>query len=224
MRAKAMILAAGCGERMRPLTDHTPKPLLPIAGKPLIVWHIEHLAAAGFGELIINHSHLGQQIEDALGDGDRWGVRIHYSAEGDGKALETGGGIYNALPLLGDEPFLVINGDVFTDLDYASLSLPDPCLASLVLVDNPPHHPAGDFLLADGQVNDGDGDKLTFSGIGVYHPALFENCQAGAFRLAPLLRQAMSAGKVCGIHYTGHWTDVGTPERYQLLNESLRNF
>jgi len=218
-----MILAAGRGERMRPLTDHTPKPLLPIAGKPLIVWHIEHLAAAGFTELIINHSHLGQQLEDALGDGDRWGVRIHYSAEGEGKALETGGGIYNALPLLGDEPFLVINGDVFTDLDYALLNMPDHCLASLVLVDNPPHHPAGDFLLADGQVNDGDGDKLTFSGIGVYHPALFVDCRAGAFRLAPLLRKAMSAGKVCGIHYTGHWADVGTPERYQLLDETIRN-
>lgn len=218
-----MILAAGRGERMRPLTDHTPKPLLPIAGKPLIVWHIEHLAAAGFSELIINHSHLGQRIEDALGDGDRWGVRIHYSAEGEGAALETGGGIFNALPLLGDEPFLVINGDVFTDLDYASLSMPDCCLANLVLVDNPPHHPVGDFLLADGRVIDGEGEKLTFSGIGVYHPALFEACKAGAFPLAPLLRQGMRAGKVCGIHYTGNWTDVGTPERYQLLNENLRN-
>ena len=218
-----MILAAGRGERMRPLTDHTPKPLLPVAGKPLIAWHIERLAAAGFTELIINHSHLGQQIEDALGDGDRWGVRIHYSAEGEGKALETGGGIYNALPLLGNEAFLVINSDIFTDLDYASLNLPDHCLASLVLVDNPPHHLAGDFLLSGSQVSEGDGARLTFSGIGVYHPALFEDCQADAFPLAPLLRQAMRAGKVCGTHYIGHWTDVGTPERYQLLNKNIRN-
>ncbi len=216
-----MILAAGRGERMRPLTDHTPKPLLLIADKPLIVWHIERLAAAGFTELVINHAHLGRQIEDALGDGSCWGVRIHYSAEGEGEALETGGGIYNALPLLGDEPFLVINGDVFTDLDFASLNMPDDCLANLVLVDNPPHHPVGDFLLAKGRVRDGNGARLTFSGIGVYHPALFDECRPGAFPLAPLLRQAMTTDKVCGFHYTGHWIDVGTTERYQLLNENI---
>jgi len=218
---KAMILAAGRGERMRPLTDHTPKALLPIGGKPLIVWHIERLATAGFTELVINHAYLGQKIEEALGDGDRWGVRIRYSAEGEGNALETGGGIYNALPLLGDKPFLVINSDVFSDLDYASLNLPGHCLASLVLVDNPSHHLPGDFLLSDGQVSDGDGDRLTFAGIGIYRPSLFEGCQAGAFPLAPLLRRAMTAGKVCGIHYTGRWTDVGTPERYRLLNERI---
>lgn len=218
-----MILAAGRGERMRPLTDHTHKSLLPIAGKPLIVWHIEKLAAAGVTELIINHAHLGQQIIDALADGDRWGVRIHYSAEGEGQALETGGGIYKALPLLGEEPFLVVNSDVFTDLDYAALSLPAHCLASLVLVDNPPHHPQGDFLLSGIQVTDEDGARLTFSGIGVYHPSLFAGCRAGAFPLAPLLRQAMQTGKVCGIHYTGPWVDVGTPERYRLLNETMQN-
>ena len=218
---KAMILAAGRGERMRPLTDLTPKALLPIGNKPLIVWHVERLAAAGFTELVINHAYLGHRIETALGSGDRWGLRIRYSAEGEGNALETGGGIYKALPLLGDKPFLVINADVFSDLDYASLNMPDHCLANLVLVDNPPHHPLGDFLLADGQVSDGDGERLTFAGIGMYRASLFEGCQPGAFRLAPLLRRAMGAGKVCGIHYAGRWTDVGTPERYQLVNARI---
>lgn len=219
-----MILAAGRGERMRPLTDHIPKPLLTVAGKPLITWQIERLAAAGFTELVINHAHLGHQIEAALGDGSRWGVRIFYSAEGEGRALETGGGIYNALPLLGDEPFLVINGDVFTDLDFASLSMPDHCLANLVLVGNPPHNPVGDFQLSDGRVSDTGGARLTFSGIGVYHPALFDECQAGAFPLAPLLRQAMLSDSVCGIHFAGHWIDVGTPERYQLLTEDITSY
>ena len=218
-----MILAAGRGERMRPLTDSAPKPLLPIAGKPLIVWHIEKLAAAGITELVINHAHLGQQIEAALGDGDRWGLRISYSAEGEGKALETGGGIYKALPMLGEEPFLVVNSDVFTDLDYASLALPAGYLANLVLVDNPAHNPLGDFLLSGAQITDQDGARLTFSGIGMYHPALFEDCQAGAFPLAPLLRQAMKSGKVCGNHYGGYWIDVGTPERYRLLNERMQS-
>ena len=218
-----MILAAGRGERMRPLTDHTPKALLRIGGKPLIVWHIERLASAGYRELVINHAYLGSQIEEALGHGDRWGVRIHYSAEGEGKALETGGGIYKALPLLGDQPFLVVNADIFTDLDYASLELPADCLASLVLVDNPPHHRSGDFLLSGGQVSDADGARLTFAGIGIYKPSLFEDCQAGAFPLAPLLRRAMAAGRVCGMHYTGRWSDVGTPERLQQLDENISN-
>lgn len=216
-----MILAAGRGERMRPLTDHTPKPLLPVAGKPLIVWHIERLAAAGYTDLVINHAHLGQQIETALGDGSRWDVRLHYSAEGEGKALETGGGIYRALDLLGDRPFLVINGDVFTDLDFASLDMPAHCLAHLVLVDNPEHHPAGDFHLADGKVSQHTGIRLTFSGIGLYHRDLFQGCQPGAFPLAPLLRQAMDVGKVCGSQHTGHWIDVGTPTRYAKLNEDI---
>ena len=209
---------------MRPLTDHTPKALLRIGGKPLIIWHIERLASAGYSELVINHAHLGRQIEDALGDGDRWGIRIHYSAEGEGKALETGGGIYNALPLLGDQPFLVTNADVFTDLDYASLKLPAHCLASLVLVDNPPHHRHGDFLLSGRQVSDADGARLTFAGIGIYKPSLFEDCQAGAFPLAPLLRRAMATGRVCGMHYTGRWSDVGTPERLQWLDENISNY
>ncbi len=222
--ARAMILAAGRGERMQPLTDRTPKPLLPVAGKPLIVWHIERLAAAGFVELVINHAHLGYQIEDALEDGSRWGVKINYSAEGEGKALETGGGIHHALPLLGDEPFLVINGDVFTDLDFATLSMPDRCLAYLVLVDNPMHHPAGDFLLADGRVTEGDGARLTFSGIGVYHPNLFADCQPGNFRLASLLRQAMISNDVYGVRHIGRWLDVGTFERYRVLNENITSY
>ncbi|MEN8261586.1 MAG: N-acetylmuramate alpha-1-phosphate uridylyltransferase MurU [Pseudomonadota bacterium] len=216
-----MILAAGRGERMRPLTDHTPKPLLPVAGKPLIVWHIERLAAAGFSELVINHSYLGKQIEDALGDGSRWGVRINYSAEEEGKALETGGGIYHALSLLGEAPFLVINGDVFTDLDFSTLNMPDHCLANLVLVDNPEHHPAGDFQLSGGRISDGIGVRLTFSGIGAYRPALFKGCRQDAFPLGPLLRQAVAAARVCGTHYSGDWIDVGTPERYQFLNENI---
>ncbi len=226
MPTRVMILAAGRGERMRPLTDHTPKPLLPVAGKPLIVWHIERLVAAGYTQLVINHAHLGQQIETALGDGSRWGVSICYSAEGEGSALETGGGIHNALPLLGDEPFLVVNGDVFTDLDFATLKMPDRCLSYLVLVDNPQHHPEGDFKLSGMRLRD-TADKagcLTYSGIGMYHKSLFDNCRPGAFPLAPLLREAMDHDKVCGTHYTGHWIDVGTPERYQLLNENITTY
>lgn len=220
---KAMILAAGRGERMRPLTDATPKPLLSVAGKPLIVWHIERLASAGYTDLVINHAHLGQQIEATLGDGRHWGVSIRYSPEGEGRALETGGGIHNALPLLGDEPFLVVNGDVFTDLDFATLRLPDRCLSYLVLVDNPQHHPEGDFHLSGMRVRN-TADKtglLTYSGIGVYRKELFEHCRPGAFPLAPLLREAMGDDKVCGTHYKGHWIDVGTLERYQLLNENI---
>ena len=176
---KAMILAAGRGERMRPLTDTCPKPLLAAGGKPLIVWHIERLAAAGIDGLVINHAHLGQTIEDALGDGARFGVPIAYSPEG--KALETAGGIARALPRLGNAPFLVVNGDVFCDADFAALVrvaeglAADGTLAHLLLVPSPAHHPAGDFgLLPDGHVaDDGRGERLTFSGIGAYHPALF---------------------------------------------------
>lgn len=210
---KAMILAAGKGERMRPLTLHTPKPLVPAAGKPLIEYHLEALARAGIREVVINHAWLGQQIEDHLGDGSRFGLRIRYSAEGE--PLETGGGIFKALPLLGDAPFLLVNGDVWTDYDFTGLNAPLQGLAHLVLVDNPGHHGRGDFRLADGQVSDGDDapGTLTFSGISVLDPVLFEGCQPGAFKLAPLLRKAMAEGRVSGEHYRGHWIDVGTLER-----------
>jgi len=216
-----MILAAGRGERMRPLTDHTPKPLLEVGGKPLIVWHIERLAAAGFEAIVINHAHLGQQIEQRLGDGSAWGVRIRYSVEGEGRALETGGGIFKALPLLGEGPFLVVNGDIWCDVDFANLALADDDLAQLVLVDNPEHNPDGDFALADGRVQRSGPNRLTFSGIGVYRALLFDGCQAGAFPLAPLLREAMDAQRVSGLHHRGLWLDIGTPQRLAELDAQL---
>lgn len=218
----AMVLAAGRGERMRPLTDHTPKPLLPIVGKPLIVWHIERLAVAGIRELVVNHAHLGAQIERALGDGKRWDLTIRYSVEGEGRALETGGGIHRALPLLGKRPFLVINADVWTDMDVSGLVLPEGRLAHLVMVDNPPQHPQGDFCLADDGALNGTGEpRLTYSGIGVYHGDLFAGCRPGAFPLAPLLRQAMAEGRVSGERYRGRWVDVGTPQRLAELENAL---
>lgn len=217
----AMILAAGRGKRMRPLTDHTPKPLLKVAGKPLIVWHLEKLANAGCKQVVINHAHLGAQIEDTLGNGSQWGLRIRYSDEGQGQALETGGGICKALPLLGDTPFVVINGDVFTDLDYAVLQRPIDSLAHLILVNNPQHHPQGDFVLKDGEVLTQGEPRLTFSGIGIYHPRLFAGCEAKPFPLAPLLRAHMSAGRISGEFFDGYWLDVGTPERYQTLDRTL---
>lgn len=217
---KAMILAAGRGERMRPLTDHTPKPLLKAGNKPLIQYHIEALVAAGICDLVVNHAHLGQQIEAALGDGGRFGANICYSSEG--TALGTGGGILQALPLLGTEPFLVINGDVWCDLALASLHLPPAVLAHLVLVDNPAHNPNGDFGLHAGLVhNIGRGPTLTFSGIGIYHPKLFAGCDHGAFPLAPLLKTACNAKLVSGQHHKGIWLDVGTPERLQMLEQLL---
>lgn len=217
---KAMILAAGRGERMRPLTDHTPKPMLQAAGKALIEYHIESLVRAGFTELVINHAHLGIQLEQALGDGSRYGARITYSAEGEGQALETGGGIYKALPLLDEAAFVVVNGDIYCDYDFSRLKLPSG-LAHLLLVDNPVHNPAGDFVLSDGQVHSEGSNKLTFSGIGIYRPALFADCQPGAFALAPLLRRAMERGEVSGEHYPGLWMDIGTPERLQQLDNIL---
>ena len=218
---KAMILAAGRGERMRPLTDHTPKPLLQAGGRPLIEWHIQRLAACGIRQLVINHAWLGAQIEQVLGDGSRFGVDIVYSAES--TALETAGGIATALPLLGDHPFLVVNGDVLSDVDFSGLRQAaqqldgQQRLAHLLLVDNPPHNPAGDFgLLADGLLaaTPSEGNGLTFSGIAAYHPALFAMTQAGEpAKLAPLLRTAMAQGKVSGNRLDGLWLDVGTPER-----------
>jgi MurNAc alpha-1-phosphate uridylyltransferase len=219
----AMILAAGRGERMRPLTDRTPKPLLDVGGKPLIVWHIERLVRAGISDIVINHAWLGEQIEAALGDGSRFGARIHYSRET--TALETAGGIVLALPLLGTGPFLVVNGDVYTDFDFESLAavtLRDR-LAHLVLIDNPAHHPKGDFALDRGSVAEDGAARLTFSGIGLYHPALFDGLAPGARApLAPLLRQAMREGRVSGVHFRGRWVDVGTAERLADLDATLR--
>jgi MurNAc alpha-1-phosphate uridylyltransferase len=216
---KAMILAAGRGERMRPLTDRTPKPLLEAGGKPLIVYHIEALRDAGFRELVINHAWLGEQIEQYLGDGSRFGVQILYSPEPEG-ALETGGGIHHALPLLGDEAFVVVNSDIWTDYPYARLHHPQQALAHLVLVDNPAHHRQGDFSLDNGLVTDAGEATLTFSGIGLYRPELFSSHAPGAFPLAPLLREAMRRGQVTGEHYRGRWSDVGTPQRLAELNAS----
>jgi MurNAc alpha-1-phosphate uridylyltransferase len=230
----ALIFAAGLGERMRPLTDRTPKPLLQVRGKPLIEWHLEKLAAAGVHYVVINTSHLADQFPDALGDGARWGLRIRYAYEGS-TPLETGGGMLNALPLLGSEPFIAINGDIWTDADLAALP-PEPAgLAHLLLVDNPQQHPHGDFALdAQGLVHDDGADKLTFSGIGVYRHALLQNWRtvigdaAGTerkpprFKLAPLLRAAMVNRQISGNHHHGAWTDVGTPQRLAQLESDLR--
>ena len=222
---QAMILAAGRGERMRPLTDRLPKPLLSVGGQPLIVWHLRRLAAAGIRDIVINHAWLGHEIVRALGDGGAFGVRIRYSAEE--TALETAGGIAQALPLLGDEPFLVVNGDVWCDWDPAAA--PDLARglpgggAWLLLVDNPPQHPAGDFRLeADGGIHAQGEPRLTFAGIGVYHPSLFAEVPRGAAApLAPLLRQAMARNLVRGARHTGKWTDVGTPQRLADLDAEL---
>jgi MurNAc alpha-1-phosphate uridylyltransferase len=220
---KAMILAAGRGVRMRPLTDTTPKSLLAAGGKPLIAWQLEKLARAGFAEVVINHAHLGHLIEAALGDGSRFGLSIRYSAESE--ALETAGGIALALPLLGSEPFLVINADVYSDYDFSALAglQLDDRFAHLVLVDNPPQHPRGDFALEAGRAHEGGKSMLTFSGIGVYAPRLFGGIAPGVkVPLAPLLRKAMSADQVSGEHYRGRWRDIGTAERLQALNTELR--
>jgi MurNAc alpha-1-phosphate uridylyltransferase len=218
---KAMILAAGKGERMRPLTLTTPKPLVRAGGVPLIEYHLRALAAAGFTEIVINHAWLGQQIEDYLGDGSRYGVSIEYSAEGE--PLETGGGIFRALPLLGDEAFLVVNGDIWTDYDFSVLHQPINGLAHLVLADNPAHHPSGDFSLIGTQVEDAQPQSatLTYSGIAVLHPQLFDGCTCGAFKLAPLLRKAMADGQVSGERLKGHWVDVGTHERLAQVEALL---
>jgi MurNAc alpha-1-phosphate uridylyltransferase len=221
MAMKAMILAAGRGERMRPLTDHMPKPLLPVAGRPLIVHHLERLRAAGIVEVVINMGHLGAQLPAALGNGRAWGLNIIWSPEPP-EALETGGGIFQALPLLGTEPFVVVNGDIWTDYPFTQLPDAPIGLAHLVLVDNPPHHAGGDFaLLEDGQVMEQASPRLTFSGISVLRPALFKDCQPGRFPLGPLLRKAMAIGQVSGEHYRGGWRDIGSPERLAELNEAL---
>jgi MurNAc alpha-1-phosphate uridylyltransferase len=217
---KAMVLAAGRGERMRPLTDHTPKPLLVVGGKPLIAWHLEALARAGLHEVVVNLSWLGPQIRAALGDGRRFGVHIQYSEEGS-PPLETGGGIFRALPLLGPAPFVVVNGDTFTDIDLSSLRLSAAADARLVMVSNPPQHPQGDFVLDGARLVVGDGPTLTYSGIGIFSPALFAGCTAGQFPLLPLLKRAIAAGRLQGQHHTGQWLDIGTPERLAALRVQL---
>jgi MurNAc alpha-1-phosphate uridylyltransferase len=217
---KAMLLAAGRGERMRPLTDHTPKPLLLVGGKPLIAWHLAALARAGVREVIINLSWLGSQLRAALGDGREFGVQIRYSEEGS-PPLETGGGILQALPLLGPAPFLVVNGDTFTDIDLSVLRLSAAADARLVLVPNPPEHPRGDFGLDADLVTDQDPRPFTYSGIGIFSPALFAGCTAGRFPLLPLLKRAIAAGRLQGQRHDGLWRDIGTPERLAALNQEL---
>lgn len=213
----AMILAAGRGERMRPLTDFTPKPLLKIKGKALIEYHLEKLALAGFEKIVINHHWLGEQIETALGNGDKYGVKIKYSKEIN--ILETGGGIVQALPLLGKEPFLVINGDIWCDLDFKKISLNINKLVHLFLVSNPEHNLKGDFGLENGFVI--NEPQFTFSGIGIYHPNLFKDYEIKRLPLAPILRKAMIEQNVTGEHFKGQWFDIGTPVRLEALELSL---
>ena len=223
---KAMILAAGKGERMRPLTDHTPKPLLQVAGAPLIEHHIRRLAAAGFRDLVINVSHLGGQIIDFCGDGGRWGVSIAWSPEE--FPLETAGGIVKALPLLGEEPFLVVNGDVWIDYRFGQLARYRPLareVAHLVLVDSPPQHPLGDFLLdAEGWIRERPEQEkgLTYAGVGVYTPGFFAGLAPRVAPLRPMLDAAIAAGRLSGGHHRGQWADVGTPERLAELERLVR--
>jgi len=216
----ALIFAAGRGERMRPLSDATPKPLLSVGGKRLIEWHLEKLGKIGVREVVINTSHLAQQFPAALGDGTRWDLRIAYSYEGP-EPLETGGGMQRALALLGAAPFLAVNGDVWTDFDFAALP-PEPAgLAHLVVVDNPPQHAHGDFVLRDGRLHDEAAPRLTFAGIGVYRPELIAPLTPGRFSIVPSLRAAMRAGQVGGQQHIGRWTDVGTPQRLAALDREL---
>jgi MurNAc alpha-1-phosphate uridylyltransferase len=205
---------------MRPLTDQCPKPLLPVNGKPLIVHHIERLAAAGFTDIVINLSWLGEQIPAALGDGSRFGVAIAYSPE-PWPALETGGGICNALPLLGPGPFLLVNGDVFTDVDFAALRLGPQDLGHLVLVPNPEHHPRGDFCLQAGRIVEQGGERLTYAGIALFRPELFAGAVPGRFPLLPWLLRARDAGRLGGQRHAGRWLDIGTPERLAQLDAAL---
>jgi MurNAc alpha-1-phosphate uridylyltransferase len=217
-----MILAAGLGERMRPLSNHTPKPLLEIGGIPLIVWHIERLVNDGFSQIIINIAHLGEQIIKKLGDGSYWGVEIEYSDERHEGALESAGGIIKALPLLDDETFLVVNGDVWCEYNFdQSFKLPRGVLAHLILVPNPEHNMDGDFTLLGSQVTNGGSHKHTFSGIGYYSPKLFADLPYGKRALAPLLREAIREGRVTGELFEGEWYDIGTPQRLEALNIHL---
>lgn len=219
---QAMILAAGKGERMRPLTTHTPKPLLKVAGKRLIEYHLEALAKAGVERVVINTAWLAEQFEPALGDGSRYGLTITYSPE-ESEGLETAGGIVRALPLLGEAPFIVVNGDVWTDYNYSLLPDNMEKMAHLVLVDNPAHHPEGDFALQQGSLLSSGDECLTFSGIGVYNPLFFAGLDDGRRPLAPLLREAMAQHLVTGEYHSGVWLDIGTPERLASLDDFLRS-
>ena len=216
---RALIFAAGKGERMRPLTDTRPKALLEVGGEPLIGWHLRALARAGIVDVVIYTGWLGEQLPAALGDGAGYGVRIQWSHEPP-EPYETGGGMRRALPLLGDAPFIALNADIHTDFDYATLPAAPEGLAHLVLVDNPPQHPRGDFVLRDGRVHLCGAPRLTFAGIGVYRPELVAHYPQGRYGLAPILREAIDFGMVTGEHHRGHWSDVGTPERLAALNPS----
>jgi MurNAc alpha-1-phosphate uridylyltransferase len=217
----AMVLAAGRGERMRPLTDSLPKPLLSVGGRPLIEWHLLALARAGVRHVVINLSWLGHLISAHLGRGERFGLNIEYSDEGP-VALETAGGIIQALPRLGGGPFWVVNGDVWSDFNFADLPAPSDADASLVLVPNPPQHPRGDFAMQRGWVTESAAsERLTFAGIAVYQPAFFAGCTPGRAPLLPLLRRAIAAQRLRGQRYDGLWFDIGTPRRLQELDARL---
>jgi len=220
MIERALIFSAGRGERMRPLTETTPKPLLEARGKPLIVWHLEKLARAGVREVVINTSHLAAQFPAALGDGKTWDLRIRYSFESP-EPLDSGGGMLRALPFLGHDPFLAVNGDVFTDFDFSTLPQSPLGLAHLVMVDNPPHHPNGDFVLRENRLFDEPTPRLTFAGIGVYRPSLLDGQSNEKFSIVPILRESMRRNEITGEHYRGAWNDVGTPERLAELNSVL---
>jgi MurNAc alpha-1-phosphate uridylyltransferase len=218
---RAMLLAAGRGERMRPITDSTPKPLVPVGGRPLIAWHLAALARAGIREVVINLSWLGAQVRATLGDGRDYGLAITYSDEGP-VPLETGGGIFRAVPLLGPGPFLVVNADIWTDIDFAAVALEEHAHARLLLIPNPPHHPRGDFGLEGDLVVTRDTDRYTYSGVGMYRPEFFGGCTPGRFPLLPLLNRAIAAGLVRGQVHRGEWCDVGTVERLASLDGRVR--
>ena len=217
---RAMILAAGRGERLRPLTDELPKPLVEIAGKTLIEYHLEALSGAGFREVVINQGHLGDLLRKSLGDGSHWGLNIHWSDE-QPEALETGGGIFKALPQLGTAPFLVINGDLWTDYPFARLRAVKCDWAHLVMVPNPAHNPGGDFALAGARIRETGDRKLTFSGMAVYNPRLFDGCQPGKFSVVPLVRLAMENHLVTGEEFQGDWNDIGTLERLDATRKKV---
>jgi N-acetyl-alpha-D-muramate 1-phosphate uridylyltransferase len=219
---KAMLLAAGRGERLRPLTDSLPKPLVRVGGRPLIAWHLARLSQAGVREVVVNLSWLGEQLRAALGDGREFGVRINWSEEGP-VPLETGGGILKALPLLAPGPFLVVSSDIWTDIDFASIRIPEESRAHLVLIGNPPHHPRGDFGLEDGRVVEREVDRLTYANVGVYRAELFDGFAPGRFPLLSVLKPAITAQQVSGEIHRGAWCDVGTRERLADLEKSLQS-
>ncbi|MBT8422531.1 MAG: nucleotidyltransferase family protein [Gammaproteobacteria bacterium] len=219
--ARAMLLAAGRGERMRPLTDTKPKPLLRAGGIALLEYHIRALVAAGITDLVVNVAWQRSMLRDFLGDGSRFGARITISDEGD-TALDTGGGVFRALPLLGSEPFWLVNGDVYIDYEFSQPALPAGTHAHLLLVPNPTHNPAGDFALSGAQVANTGSAMLTYSGVAVLSPELFTGCEDGIFSLVPLLREAADRGQLSGELHSGYWCDVGTPERLRALDDRLR--